>query len=547
MTYEELQKLKLQELRVIGKQCGVDSPTTYPKRELIIKILSAQGETVNETELPPPEKRKGGRRKKEEVAPEAAAAVIEADDETDIEEASQEEKSILAKVEAAPQDAAKAIEEEDRSSRNEADEHDEHDGENKRRHRDFSNMAVPELLLDPDCGDCSGILEITPEGYGFLRSENYLPGNNDVYVSITQIRRFNLKTGDSITGKTRPRREGERYLALLYITAINDDSPDEANRRPNFDDLTPIYPNKRITLELPTAQRDLAIRAIDMIAPIGKGQRGLIVAPPKAGKTTLLKKIANSISINNPEVYLIVLLIDERPEEVTDMQRSINGEVIYSTFDETPEHHVKVSEMVLERAHRLVEHKKDVVILLDSITRLARAYNLTIPPTGRTLSGGIDPGALHKPKRFFGSARNIEEGGSLTIVATALVETGSRMDDIIYEEFKGTGNMEIFLDRKLSEKRIFPAIDLNKSGTRREELLLTPVELEGMWTMRKVLSSGNNAEATDQMLSMMMKTATNEDFFKRLKDWMRIWEKDGYSMGGSSGAGPNTSRYGRTL
>ena len=284
-----------------------------------------------------------------------------------------------------------------------------------------------------------------------------------------------------------------------------------------------------------------------MIAPIGKGQRGLIVAPPKAGKTTLLKKIANSISINNPEVYLIVLLIDERPEEVTDMQRSINGEVIYSTFDETPEHHVKVSEMVLERAHRLVEHKKDVVILLDSITRLARAYNLTIPPTGRTLSGGIDPGALHKPKRFFGSARNIEEGGSLTIVATALVETGSRMDDIIYEEFKGTGNMEIFLDRKLSEKRIFPAIDLNKSGTRREELLLTPVELEGMWTMRKVLSSGNNAEATDQMLSMMMKTATNEDFFKRLKDWMRIWEKDGYSMGGSSGAGPNTSRYGRTL
>lgn len=519
MNFEELSKMKLQELRVLGKDAGVDSPTIYPKRELIIKILEAQGSQVNEQELPPPEKRKGGRRKKEELSEQAEASSVssDADEQENTENTAEKE---------------------------------EKEPEQKPAHRPrtkvYSNTAIPELLQNPDCGDCEGILEITPDGYGFLRSENYLPGARDVYVSIAQIRRFNLKTGDKVTGKTRPSREGERYQALLFITAINDDPPEEANRRPNFDDLTPIYPNKRITLELPNSSRDLAIRAIDMVAPIGKGQRGLIVAPPKAGKTTLLKKIANSITINNPEIYLIVLLIDERPEEVTDMQRSIDGEVIYSTFDETPDHHVKVSEMVLDRAHRLVEHKKDVVILLDSITRLARAYNLTIPPTGRTLSGGIDPGALHKPKRFFGSARNIEEGGSLTIIATALVETGSRMDDVIFEEFKGTGNMEILLDRKLSEKRIFPAIDLNRSGTRREDLLLTPAELEGTWTMRKVLSNGNVAEATDQMLAMMMKTANNAEFFRRLKEWLRIWEKDGYSFGGSAG-GPNTSKYGRSL
>ena len=312
-----------------------------------------------------------------------------------------------------------------------------------------------------------GVLEVLPDGYGFLRSENYLSGPKDVYVSPSQIRRFGLKTGDKIKGKGRIPKEGEKFQALLYVQTVNSDTPDVASKRKPFEHLTPIYPDSKLTLE--TAPRELSTRLIDLIAPIGKGQRGMIVSPPKAGKTILLKKIANSISTNYPEVELIVLLIDERPEEVTDMQRSIKGEVIYSTFDELPEHHIKVAEMVLERAQRLVEQQKDVVILLDSITRLARAYNLTIPPTGRTLSGGLDPGALHKPKKFFGAARNIEFGGSLTIMATALIETGSRMDDVIFEEFKGTGNMELHLDRKLSEKRIFPAIDINKSGTRREE------------------------------------------------------------------------------
>ncbi len=535
MQYDALQKMKLQDLRVLGKEVGVDSPTTYPKRELILKIMEAQGVSFSKSDLPPPEKRKGGRPRKDAV-----------------ESASSPEEGRAASVspsQAAPATpAATASGPSDEKAKRPAEQ--EQRGQRRQRSNFPQNsLNIPDILNNPDCGDCEGILEITADGYGFLRSENYLPGNKDVYVSIAQIRRFNLKTGDKVTGKTRPSREGERYQALLYITAINDDPPEEANRRPNFDDLTPIFPNKRISLELPDASRDLAIRAIDLISPIGKGQRGMIVAPPKAGKTILLKKIAHSIAINNPEVYLIVLLIDERPEEVTDMQRSIKGEVIFSTFDETPDHHVRVSEMVLDRAHRLVEHKKDVVILLDSITRLARAYNITIPPTGRTLSGGIDPGALHKPKRFFGSARNIEEGGSLTIIATALIETGSRMDDIIYEEFKGTGNMEVHLDRKLSEKRIFPAIDLHRSGTRREELLLTPDEVEGMWTMRKVLSNGNITETTDQMLSMMMKTSSNAEFLRRLKEWLRIWEKEGYSFGAggqaSAGSTMNTSRYGR--
>ena len=392
-----------------------------------------------------------------------------------------------------------------------------------------SNTAVSELLNTGECGDAEGVLEIHPDGYGFLRSDNYLPGNRDVYVSIAQIRRFNLKTGDKVAGKTRPTKETEKYLALLYITSINDDEVEKAIQRRPFDELTPIYPDERMVLSNAQTPRDLAIRMIDLIAPIGKGQRGMIVAPPKAGKTILLKKIANSISANYPEIYLIVLLIDERPEEVTDMQRSIKGEVIYSTFDETPEHHTRVAEMVLERAQRLVEHGKDVVVLLDSITRLARAYNLSIPPSGRTLSGGLDPGALHKPKRFFGSARNVEEDGSLTIIATALVETGSRMDEIIFEEFKGTGNMEIFLDRKLSEKRIFPAIDLNRSGTRCEELLLSQKELEGVWMLRKALSSGNNAEVTEQLINMLMRTNSNEEFLTKLKDWLTIWEKEGYN------------------
>ncbi len=359
-----------------------------------------------------------------------------------------------------------------------------------------------------------GVLEVLPDGYGFLRSDNYLSGAKDVYVSPSQIRRFSLKTGDKIKGKGRIPKEGEKFQALLYVQTVNGDPPEVASKRVPFEYLIPIYPEQRITLE--TSPRELSTRLVDLMAPIGKGQRGMIVSPPKAGKTILLKKIANAITTNYPEIELIVLLIDERPEEVTDMQRSINGEVIYSTFDEVPEHHIKVAEMVLERAQRLVEHKKDVVILLDSITRLARAYNLTIPPTGRTLSGGLDPGALHKPKRFFGAARNIEFGGSLTIMATALIETGSRMDDVIFEEFKGTGNMELHLDRRLSEKRIFPAIDVNKSSTRREELLLTQKELESIWAIRKAMSNMGTAEVTEMIINRLMQTKTNEDFVKTI-------------------------------
>jgi transcription termination factor Rho len=353
-----------------------------------------------------------------------------------------------------------------------------------------------------------------------------------VYVSIAQIRRFNLRDGDFVQGKTRPVREGDRYGGLVYINTINGDTPDQALRRRRFEDLTPIHPDERIRLEAPFGGSDMALRVIDIIAPIGKGQRGLIVSQPKAGKTVLLKKIANAITDNHPDIHLIVLLIDERPEEVTDMKRSTKGEVVYSTFDELPENHTRCAEMVIERAQRLVEHGKDVVILLDSLTRLARAYNLTVPPSGRTLSGGLDPCALYKPKKFFGAARNIENGGSLTIIATALVETGSRMDDIIFEEFKGTGNMELHLDRKLSEKRIFPAIDLNKSGTRREELLFEPDELEGAYQIRRLLSNSSNQEMAEQLTGMIEKTSRNDEFFQRLKGWVNIYEKEGYTYRG---------------
>ena len=393
-----------------------------------------------------------------------------------------------------------------------------------------SNPAVPEMLASGECGDGAGVLEIQPDGYGFLRAENCLPGPNDVYISIAQIRRFNLRNGDHVTGKTRAQREGDRYSAMMYITEVNGESPEKAAERPRFEDLVPVYPDERLRLEPPEGHGDLSLRLIDMLAPIGKGQRGMIVSQPKAGKTTLLKKVANAITAQYPDVHLIVLLIDERPEEVTDMQRSIKGEVIYSTFDEEPEHHTRVSEMVLARAQRLVEMGKDVVVLLDSITRLARAYNLTITPTGRSLSGGLDPGALFKPKRFFGAARNIENGGSLTIIATALVETGSRMDDIIFEEFKGTGNMELHLDRKLSDRRVFPAIDLLKSGTRREELLLTEDEMNGEYQVRRMLG-GRQQEMYEQLIDLMTKTASNADFFNKLKGWLAVYEKEGYSLG----------------
>lgn len=362
--------------------------------------------------------------------------------------------------------------------------------------------------------EVEGILELCEDGYGFLRSENYLTGTDDVYVAQAQIRRFRLKTGDMLRGIARLPRENERFKALLYVNTVNGDKPEVSIRRTAFENLTPIYPTERMHMEhKPT---DYAMRLVDLIAPIGKGQRGMIVSPPKAGKTTILKQIAKSIEINHPDVKLIVLLIDERPEEVTDMKRSINGEVIYSTFDEEPMHHIKVAEMVLERAMRLVEHKKDVVILLDSITRLARAYNLTITSTGRTLSGGLDPNALHKPKKFFGAARNIENGGSLTILATALVETGSRMDDVIFEEFKGTGNMEVHLDRRMQERRIFPAIDIYKSGTRKEELLLTQRELECVWTIRRAMYNQNSADVTEMMMNRLVTTKSNDEFAENI-------------------------------
>lgn len=372
-----------------------------------------------------------------------------------------------------------------------------------------------------------GYLEINPDGYGFLRVKNGEFNEMDAYVSAMGIKQYGLRRGDYVTSLCKKVQEG-RPSAVVSVTTINGIESDKVGKRPNFDDLVPIYPDERIRLEV--APREFATRCIDLVSPIGKGQRGIIVSPPKAGKTTLLKMIASSIATNYPDIELKVLLIDERPEEVTDMQRSIKGEVVYSTFDELPEHHTKTAEMLLERAKRLVEMGKDVVILLDSLTRLARAYNLTIPPTGRTLSGGIDPGALHSPKRFFGSARNIENGGSLTIIATALVDTGSRMDDVIFEEFKGTGNMEIHLDRRLSEKRIFPAIDLAKSGTRKEELLLTPSELEGTWGIRKLLSNADNAEATENLINMIVKTSSNKEFIDQLNLQLRVLAKEGYTV-----------------
>lgn len=379
--------------------------------------------------------------------------------------------------------------------------------------------TVKEDLASLDSGnEACGILEVMPDGFGFIRSDNYLPGQDDVYVSPSQIRRFNLKTGDIVKGNTRIKTEKEKFSALLYVTAINGFNPISCVSRPTFEKLTPIFPNERLRLEKPKAS--VAMRVLDLVSPIGKGQRGMIVSQPKAGKTTLLKQVAQSLLTNNPEIHLIILLIDERPEEVTDIKEAILGdnvEVIYSTFDETPEHHKRVSEMVIERAKRLVEHKKDVVILLDSITRLARAYNLTVPPSGRTLSGGLDPAALHAPKKFFGAARNMREGGSLTVLATALVDTGSKMDDVVFEEFKGTGNMEVVLDRKLSEKRIFPAIDIAKSGTRREDLLLSTEELEAVENMRKALNSARAEEAAENVINMFAHTKNNEEVVNQLR------------------------------
>ena len=377
----------------------------------------------------------------------------------------------------------------------------------------------PADLSELDSGiEASGILEVMPDGFGFIRCENYMPGENDVYVAPSQIRRFNMKTGDIVTGNTRIKKENEKFSALLYVKNINGYGPDVAAKRWNFEDMTPIFPDERMRLETPNSS--VAMRIMDLMSPIGKGQRGMIVSPPKAGKTTLLKEVAKSVKANNPETHLIILLIDERPEEVTDIKEAIEGpnvEVIYSTFDELPEHHKRVSEMVMERAKRLVEHKQDVMVLIDSITRLTRAYNLTVSPSGRTLSGGLDPAALHMPKRFFGAARNMREGGSLTILATALVNTGSKMDDVVYEEFKGTGNMEMVLDRKVAEKRVFPAIDIPQSGTRRDDLLLNPEEMEAINNIRRAFNGMKAEEAVDKVVDMFNKTNNNREFVEMVK------------------------------
>ena len=468
---EQLQDKNLFELREIARENRVQSPTKLNKEELISQIFEASSQRVKGLKIRPV-----SRPSKLVDAPRRNA-------QNDV-----------------PEKAAESINE---------------------------IMAV-----DDTCEEREGILEIHPDGYGFIRVRNCEHSEKDVYVSAIKIRKAGLRQGDMIKGIVKVAYDN-KPAALLIINTVNGVPAEELGKRPRFDDLVPIYPDERLKLENARSKNDFAIREIDLIAPIGKGQRGMIVSPPKAGKTTLLKKIANSISENYPDVTLMVLLIDERPEEVTDMQRSIKGEVVYSTFDEMPEHHTKAAELLLSRAKRLVENGKDVVILMDSLTRLARAYNLTIPPTGRTLSGGIDPGALHSPKSFFGSARNIENGGSLTIIATALVDTGSRMDDVIYEEFKGTGNMEIHLDRKLSEKRIFPAIDLNRSGTRREDLLLSQDELEGVWTMRKILSSGDTESAAENLLQMLVKTSSNAEFIEQLKLQMRLIDKEGYTFRGT--------------
>ena len=398
------------------------------------------------------------------------------------------------------------------------------------RQEPLRQEARPETRQEPrqetstlDSGqEACGILEVMPDGFGFIRSDNYMPGDSDVYVSPSQIRRFGLKTGDIIRGNTRVKSATEKFSALLYLKSVNNLPLDQIMRRGNFEDMTPVFPDERLRLERPGGS--MAMRIVDLVSPIGKGQRGMIVSPPKAGKTTLLKDAAKSILRNNPEMYLIILLIDERPEEVTDIKEAIQGsnvEVIYSTFDEQPEHHKRVSEMVIERAKRLVESKKDVTIFIDSITRLARAYNLTVPPSGRTLSGGLDPAALYMPKRFFGAARNMREGGSLTILATALVDTGSKMDDVVYEEFKGTGNMELVLDRKLQERRVFPAIDIAKSGTRREDLLLTPDEQEAVYNMRKALNGMKSEEAVENILNMFARTRNNGELIQILKKQKR--------------------------
>lgn len=478
MNYTEM---SLQDLRNMAKELGIKGVSTMKKSELAELLTAVKGR---------------------QTAGDATKVVAESVSEETVQAASKNDNKVSSEKEENSVDTAEARK----------------TSESKRDNETKQKTDSVDYSLDSG-KEANGILEVMSDGFGFIRCENYLPGENDIYVSPAQIKRFNLKTGDIIVGNQKIKTEKEKFAALLYVKTINGYSVGEAMRRKNFEDLTPIFPDERIKLENENSQ-GVSMRIMDLLAPIGKGQRGMIVAPPKAGKTTLLKQIAKSISRTYRDMHMIVLLIDERPEEVTDIRESIEGpnvEVIYSTFDELPEHHKRVSEMVLERAKRLVEHKEDVVILLDSITRLARAYNLTVPPSGRTLTGGLDPAALHMPKKFFGAARNMREGGSLTVLATALVETGSKMDDVVFEEFKGTGNMELVLDRKLQEKRIFPAIDISKSGTRRDDLLLTPAEKEVVDAMAKEIAGNKPEEAISEVLKLFVKTKDNHEFIDLVK------------------------------
>ena len=534
-TVKDLESKSIFEMRALAKEAGVSAPTKLNKADLVDLVYK-----ISNGEMDPPAAPRRGRPKKVETTPVSDAA-------SESKPAKPAEKTEPARVERRYSQSDDFVRPKFKPAFRSNQPYQKNQGQQKygsysnnsysnNSYSNNSNYSSAQVLSErKDSEDeeleREGYLEINPDGYGFLRVMNGEFNDMDAYVSAMKIKQYGLRRGDYVQSICKKVQEG-RPAAVITVTKINGIDPEQLGKRPNFDDLVPIYPDERIRLE--TTAREYATRCIDLVSPIGKGQRGIIVSPPKAGKTTLLKMIAGAIAKNYPDVELKVLLIDERPEEVTDMQRSIKGEVIYSTFDELPEHHTKTAEMLLERAKRLVESGKDVVILLDSLTRLARAYNLTIPPTGRTLSGGIDPGALHSPKRFFGSARNIENGGSLTIIATALIDTGSRMDDVIFEEFKGTGNMEIHLDRRLSEKRIFPAIDLAKSGTRKEELLLTPGELEGTWGIRKVLSNADNAEATENLLNMLVKTTSNKEFIEQLNLQLRVFQKEGYVLRGNS-------------
>lgn len=536
----ELEAKSIFEMRALAKEVGISAPTKMNKAELVDMVFK-----ITNGEIEPPQAPRRGRPKKygdatEQTTSEKAQIAQNLAQPEQILTPSPAKVEVIGEI-SLPKGFERpkyqptrqfAQQNQKQYSNNGFNQNNYGQKQNNFRNQNQNQVQRDNAIAERKDGEETeqireGYLEINPDGYGFLRVKNGEFNEMDAYVSAMKIKQYGLRRGDYVTSLCKKVQEG-RPSAVVSVTTINGIESDKVGKRPNFDDLVPIYPDERIRLEV--APREFATRCIDLVSPIGKGQRGIIVSPPKAGKTTLLKMIASSIATNYPDIELKVLLIDERPEEVTDMQRSIKGEVVYSTFDELPEHHTKTAEMLLERAKRLVEMGKDVVILLDSLTRLARAYNLTIPPTGRTLSGGIDPGALHSPKRFFGSARNIENGGSLTIIATALVDTGSRMDDVIFEEFKGTGNMEIHLDRRLSEKRIFPAIDLAKSGTRKEELLLTPSELEGTWGIRKLLSNADNAEATENLINMIVKTSSNKEFIDQLNLQLRVLAKEGYTV-----------------